>query len=300
MSVSVQNLTKVYGTQRAVDSISFSVRPGEVVGFLGPNGAGKSTTMKIITGYIPQTEGSATVCGHDVTNASMKVRRSVGYLPESNPLYTDMYVKEYLDFVGRIHKVRNRRARIKEMIELTGLEVEQKKRIGQLSKGYRQRVGLAQAMLHNPEVLILDEPTSGLDPNQLREIRTLIKELGKEKTVILSTHILQEVQAICDRVIIISKGKLVADDTTEALQHRSLGETAVQVEFAEKVEDEQLKSIAGVQRVEKAGNGHRLFTKPGTDIRAEVSRFAKEKNLTVLTLAKEAQSLESVFRELTQ
>lgn len=300
MSVTVENLTKVYGTQRAVDSISFSVKPGEVVGFLGPNGAGKSTTMKIITGYIPQTQGTATVCGHDVNNDSMKVRHCIGYLPETNPLYTDMYVREYLDFAGRIHRVKDRKRRVEEMIRITGLGAERKKKIGQLSKGYRQRVGLAQAMLHDPEVLILDEPTSGLDPNQLREIRTLIKELGKEKTVILSTHILQEVQAICDRVIIISKGKLVADDSTAALQHRSQGETIVLVEFAEATEGTELKRIAGVSRVEKSGAGYRLFAQPGSDIRAEVARFAKEKNLTVLTLVKEAQSLENVFRELTE
>jgi len=296
----VDNLTKVYGVQRAVDSVSFNVKAGEVVGFLGPNGAGKSTTMKIITGYIPQSEGTATVCGHDVTNDSMQVRRKVGYLPETNPLYPDMYVKEYLAFVGRVHKVRNRGKRIAEMIEITGLQVEQRKKIGQLSKGYRQRVGLAQAMMHDPEVLILDEPTGGLDPNQLLEIRALIKELGKEKTVILSTHILQEVQAICDRVIIISRGKLVADDSTEALQHRATGDAVIQVEFAEQVDADTLKSIKGVYRVQKAGKGFRLHARGGTDVRGDVSRFANERNLTVLTLAREAQSLESIFRELTK
>jgi ABC-2 type transport system ATP-binding protein len=300
MSVSIHNLTKVYGTQRAVDSISFSVQPGQVVGFLGPNGAGKSTTMKIITCFIPQTEGTATVCGYDVNNDSMQVKRCVGYLPESNPLYTDMYVQEYLTFVGRIHRIKDSRTRIRDMIRVTGLDAERKKKIGQLSKGYRQRVGLAQAMLHDPQVLILDEPTSGLDPNQLREIRALIKELGTQKTVILSTHILQEVQAICDRVIIIHKGKIVADDSTEALQRRSQGETGIQVEFAEAIQQDQLASIPGVQRVEKSGTGYRLVGKPGLDIRTNVAEFAKAKNLTMLTLVKEAQSLENVFRELTE
>lgn len=300
MSVTVSELTKVFGTQRAVDNISFSVNPGEVVGFLGPNGAGKSTTMKIITGYIPQTSGSASVCDHDVSSSSMMVRKCAGYLPESNPLYTDMYVKEYLDFVGRVHKVKDRKQRIREMIELTGLTVEQKKKIGQLSKGYRQRVGLAQAMIHDPKVLVLDEPTSGLDPNQLREIRMLIKELGKEKTVILSTHILQEVQAICDRVIIINKGKLVADDSTDALQHRSQSETVVQVEFEQDVSVEQLQAIKGVERVDRSDRGFNLYAKLGEDVRAEVSRYAAENNLTVLTLARQTQSLENIFRELTE
>src|SRR3954463_11059245 len=201
MSIKVNNITKLYGEQKALDDVSFEVSSGQVVGFLGPNGAGKSTMMKIITCFIPQTAGAITVCGFDVTDQSIEVRKMVGYLPEHNPLYPEMYVKEYLDFVAGVYKMENRKKRIDEMVEMTGLQVEQKKKIGALSKGYRQRVGLAQAMIHNPEVLILDEPTSGLDPNQLVEIRELIKSIGKEKTVMLSTHIMQEVEAVCDRVI---------------------------------------------------------------------------------------------------
>lgn len=216
MSIQAEALTKVYGTQRAVDGISFSAGPG-VLGFLGPNGAGKSTTMKMLTGFVPQTSGSATVCGFDVATQPLEVRRRIGYLPESNPLYLDMYVKESLAFVAGVHKVANAADRIKDIIEQTGLGPEQHKKIGQLSKGYKQRVGLAQAILHNPEVLILDEPTSGLDPNQLIGIRQLIRQLGESKTIILSTHIMQEVEAVCNRAIIISKGKIVADDTLQNL-----------------------------------------------------------------------------------
>src|ERR1700722_16394700 len=232
MSVKVSHLTKNYGAQHAVDDISFEVNKGEVLGFLGPNGAGKSTTMKIITCFIPQTQGKAIVCGYDTTVEPLEVTKKIGYLPESNPLYTDMYVQEYLEFMAGLHKLGNRtKERIKEMIEVTGLTVERKKKVGQLSKGYRQRVGLAQAMLHDPEVLILDEPTSGLDPNQLVEIRSLIKQLGQKKTVIFSSHIMQEVQAVASRVIIINKGKIVADDSTENLQGRTGAEIVVTAEF---------------------------------------------------------------------
>ena len=213
MSIEVQNLTKVYGTQKAVNNISFEAKSGEILGFLGPNGAGKSTTMKMLTGYIPPTEGSATVGGFDVATNSLKVRELIGYLPEHNPLYTDMYVREYLTFVARLHHISNVEKRVDEMIELTGLGLEQRKKIGQLSKGYRQRVGLAQALIYNPQVLILDEPTAGLDPNQLADIRGVIQQLGKEKTVIFSTHIMQEVQALCHRVLIINRGEIVANDT---------------------------------------------------------------------------------------
>jgi ABC-2 type transport system ATP-binding protein len=228
MSITVTLLTKVYGSQKAVDGISFSARPG-VLGFLGPNGAGKSTTMKMLTGFIPQTSGSATVCGFDVTTQSLQVRSRIGYLPENNPLYLDMYVKESLAFIAGIHGIANAGERIKEVIEQTGLTPEQHKKIGQLSRGYRQRVGLAQAILHNPEVLILDEPTSGLDPNQLIGIRQLIRELGKTKTIILSTHIMQEVEAVCNQVIIINKGKIVADDTLKGLTDRHKGQSLEQI-----------------------------------------------------------------------
>src|SRR3954469_12040081 len=214
MSIIVNNITKLYGQQKALNNVSFEVKSAEIVGFLGPNGAGKSTMMKILTCFIPQSSGSATVCGFDVSEQSLEVRRNVGYLPEHNPLYLDMYVKEYLEFIAGLHQLKNVKARIAEMIEMTGLQVEQKKKIGALSKGYRQRVGLAQALIHDPKVLILDEPTTGLDPNQLEEIRNLIRSLGKEKTVVLSTHIMQEVEAICDKVIIINKGKIVANEST--------------------------------------------------------------------------------------
>src|SRR5580704_2869500 len=224
MSISVQSLTKVYGQQKAVDSISFSAKPG-VLGFLGPNGAGKSTTMKILTGFIPQTSGKASVCGFDVETQPLEVKRSIGYLPESNPLYTDMYVRESLAFIADIHQIPNPEKRIDEIIELTGLTPEKHKKISQLSKGYRQRVGLAQAIIHDPQVLILDEPTSGLDPNQLIGIRQLILDLGKTKTVILSTHIIQEVEAVCDHVIIINKRKSVADDTLNGLRDKNKGKT---------------------------------------------------------------------------
>jgi ABC-2 type transport system ATP-binding protein len=228
MSIRVESLSKVYGAQKAVDGISFSAEPG-VLGFLGPNGAGKSTTMKILTCFIPQTSGTASVCGFDVIAQPLEVRRRIGYLPESNPLYLDMYVKESLGFIAGIHKLQEPEARIATTIEQTGLGPEQHKKIGQLSKGYRQRVGLAQAILHNPEVLILDEPTSGLDPNQLIGIRQLITELGKTKTIILSTHIMQEVEAVCDKVIIIDKGKIVANDTLQGLRQQNNGSTLEQI-----------------------------------------------------------------------
>jgi ABC-2 type transport system ATP-binding protein len=300
MSVKVEHLTKLYGAQRAVDDISFEVRTGEVLGFLGPNGAGKSTTMKMVTCFVPQSSGKATVCGFDTMNNPMEVRRKIGYLPESNPLYYDMYVREYLEFIGRVHKLSNIGKRIDEMVDMTGLTRERHKKIGQLSKGYKQRVGIAQAMLHNPDVLILDEPTSGLDPNQLVEIRSLIKNLGKEKTVILSTHIMQEVQAMCDRVIIINKGKLVADDTPEHLQQRTAGETIVRVEFRETPELKLLSAISGVKTVKKEkDNQWLIYSQAGKDPREEIFRFAADKGLTLLTLNKEQSSLENVFQELT-
>jgi ABC-2 type transport system ATP-binding protein len=225
MSIVVQNLTKLYGTQKAVNNISFTAQPGKVLGFLGPNGAGKSTTMKMLTCFIPQTSGAALVCGFDVVTQPLQVRQNIGYLPETNPQYLDMYVKESLAFIADVHQLHNPAKRIAEVIELTGLAPEQHKKIGQLSKGYRQRVGLAQAIIHNPQVLILDEPTSGLDPNQLVGIRQLIKDLGRTKTIILSTHIMQEVEAVCDQVIIISKGEIVADDSLAGLRDQHPGKT---------------------------------------------------------------------------
>jgi len=299
MSVKVEHLTKVYGSQKAVNDISFEVKTGEILGFLGPNGAGKSTTMKIITTFIPQTGGNASVCGFDVIDNPSEVRKNIGYLPENNPVYLDMYVKECLELFANLHSINDKNKRVDEMIELTGLSREQKKKIGALSKGYRQRVGLAQAMIHNPKVLIMDEPTSGLDPNQVVEIRNLIKKIGKEKTVILSTHILQEVQAMCNRVIIINKGELVADDTIENLQRKKKDEVIITVEFKELVEKEQLQKISSVKNVENTG-GNKWRLHSDTEFQEQVFKFAVEKNLTILSLQKETQSLEDIFRALTK
>ena len=299
--VNVQNLTKIYGTQRAVNSISFEAKKGEILGFLGPNGAGKTTTMKILTGFIPQSEGKAEVCGYDVEKESMEVRKRIGYLPEHNPLYKDMYVREYLDFVAGVHGIKKKKQRVAEMVEMTGLAREQNKHIGALSKGYRQRVGLAQAMMHDPEVLILDEPTSGLDPNQLAEIRTLIKSIGTERTVIFSTHIMQEVQALCDRVLIINKGNLVADDSIETLQQKVSGERIVTVEFAEKAPLSLLNAVKGVKKAtELKDKKYRLYAKGDTDIRPAIFRAAVSNNLTLLEMQQEVNSVEDVFRSLTK
>lgn len=301
MSVIVQNLTKIYGEQRAIDSISFEAKKGEILGFLGPNGAGKTTTMKILTCFIPQSSGSAEVNGFDIEKNPLEVRRQVGYLPEHNPLYKDMYVREYLEFVAGVHKLDKKKQRVAEMIERVGLTVEQAKPISALSKGYRQRVGLAQAMLHDPSVLILDEPTTGLDPNQLVEIRRLIKDLGKEKTVIFSTHIMQEVQALCDRVMIINKGEIVANDTIDMLQNRIKGETLVTVEFAQKIDNQRLLKISNVKDVKILGeNKYQLASDINKDIRAEVFKFAVDNNLTLLEMHKEVFSVADVFQELTK
>jgi ABC-2 type transport system ATP-binding protein len=300
MSIEVNNLTKYYGAQAAVNYISFSIKKGEIVGFLGPNGAGKSTTMKMITGFIGSSGGDIKVCGITVDENSIESRRKIGYLPENNPLYLDMYVKEYLMFVAQIYKVKNAKARVAEMIQKVGLEVEQNKKIGQLSKGYRQRVGLAQAIIHDPEVLILDEPTSGLDPNQLVEIRNLIKEIGKEKTVMLSTHIMQEVEAICDRVIIIRKGEIVADGKANELQ---IDETqqVVFIEFDKAISKNELQKIKGVLKVESVKENTFLLAGNGKeDLRIAVARFAQDKNLLVLTVRTEEKSLEDVFKALTK
>ncbi len=301
MSVKVENITKLYGTQKALDDVSFEVKAGEVVGFLGPNGAGKSTMMRILTCFIPQTLGNAKVCGYDVTEQPLEVRKRVGYLPENNPMYTDMYVKEYLSFICGIYHINNDKQKVDEMIATVGLGDEQKKKIGALSKGYRQRVGLAQALIHNPEVLILDEPTSGLDPNQLSEIRALLKQIGKEKTVILSTHIMQEVEAVCSRVIIVNKGKIVADDSTTLLRQKSRAGNIIMVEFAAPVLRADLEQIRGVSSVENvSGNTWKILSKQETDIRSDVFRFAVEKNVSVLSMQKSGQNIEEIFRELTR
>ena len=300
MSIKVENVTKEYGAQKALNSVSFEIKPGEIVGFLGPNGAGKSTMMKIITCYLPQTMGKVTVCGFDVSKDPMKVKERIGYLPEHNPQYLEMYVKEYLLFVAKLHGVKKAKERVKEMVELVGLSVEQNKKIEALSKGYRQRVGLAQALLHDPDVLILDEPTSGLDPNQIVEIRNVIKQVGKEKTVMMSTHIMQEVEAICDRVIIIKAGNIVADKPTAELQKMSSNIQLIEVEFDKQPNLEALKNIRGVNRVEQLrGNTFELETSAKKDVRSDVFQFAVDNDLKVLGLSVEEQDLEDVFQRLT-
>lgn len=299
MSLQVNHLTKIYGQQKAVDDISFSIDQGEIVGFLGPNGAGKSTTMKIATGYLPPSSGSIEVDGFDVAGQPMEVKRIIGYLPEHNPLYLDMFVHEYLQFIGRVYQIpaSQLKSRTKEIIGMCGLEPEQNKLIGSLSKGYRQRVGLAQALIHNPRVLILDEPTTGLDPNQILEIRKLIKEISKNKTVIFSTHIMQEVQALCDRVIIINKGKIVADDQLKNLVGQHENVHVITVEFKEQVNAGDLSTISGVEKVQPDGSQFRVHSTK--DIRNELIRFATEKNLSLLSLKQEENSIEEIFRSLT-
>lgn len=300
MSIVVEHISKVYGQQRALDNVSFEVKTGEIVGFLGPNGAGKSTMMKILTCFIPPSNGKATVNGFDVMEQSINVRRSVGYLPEHNPLYLDMYVKEYLEFIGGLHKVSKLRSRVEEMIEITGLTVEQHKQIGALSKGYRQRVGLAQALIHDPAVLILDEPTTGLDPNQLAEIRELIRRIGKQKTVMLSTHIMQEVEILCDRVIIINKGNIVTDKETQVLQQGDQSKIVIIAEFDKAVSKSQLMKIAGVEDAANINaNTWQIVTGPQTDVRSDVFKFAVENGLSVLGMQREERKLEDVFKELT-
>ena len=300
MSIITHDITKTYGAQLVLDHVNINIGKGEIVGLLGPNGAGKSTLMKILTGYIPPTSGSALISGNDVMLDPGAVKKIVGYLPEHNPLYLDMYIKEYLEFIAGIHKLGNKsRQRIREIIAITGLAPEQNKKIGLLSKGYRQRVGLAQALIHDPEILILDEPTSGLDPNQLIEIRDVIKGIGKEKTVILSTHIMQEVEAVCNRAIIINKGKIVADGPTDGLSEIK-SQDVVSVEFETPVSEKLLQGIAGVDRVVKISDqSWKLEAKPGVDIRPGINKFAVENNLTLLSLHREEYKLEQVFRELT-
>jgi ABC-2 type transport system ATP-binding protein len=300
MSIEVTNITKIYGKQHALNNVSFKVGGNEIVGFLGPNGAGKSTMMKILTCYIPPSNGQAKVCGFDIASESLEVRKNIGYLPEHNPLYLDMYVKEFLEFAGNIHKIKNCRARVSEMIQMTGLQAEQNKKIGALSKGYRQRVGLAQAMIHDPKVLIMDEPTTGLDPNQLEEIRSLIRSLGKEKTVMLSTHIMQEVEAICDKVIIINKGEIVANDETANLR-KNMSKQIITVEFDKEVPLNLLREIAGVEYVKALQvNTWQLTSSSSVDIRKEIFGFAVKHNASVLTLNREEQKIEDVFKKLTR
>lgn len=301
MSISVQNVTKIYGRQKALAHVSFEIQTGEIVGYLGPNGAGKSTMMKIITGFLPQSKGEVTVCGIDTREYSDAFRRKIGYLPEHNPLYLDMYIKEYLFMVAGMYNLPNKSTRVKEMIELTGLGQEQHKRIGALSKGYRQRVGLAQALIHDPEVLILDEPTTGLDPNQIVEVRNLIKTIGQEKTVMLSTHIMQEVEAICERVIIINKGQIVANQKANELNSLQNNESIVEVEFDRAPNIDKLEKITGVLSVNHESNGfYQLIAEPDTDIRKDLFQHAVAEGLVLLTINRKEQGLEEIFHALTK
>lgn len=303
MSIIVNSLSKIYGTQKALDEISFSVNEGEILGFLGPNGAGKSTTMKIATGFLPPTSGSVKVGNFDVIENPVSVKKIVGYLPENNPLYTDMYVHEYLQFIGSLHGMAGKslKERTWEIVKLCGLEREQFKKIGALSKGYKQRVGLAQALIHDPQVIILDEPTTGLDPNQILEIRELIKQVSKNKTVIFSTHIMQEVQALCSRVVIINKGKIVADKAVAELKSDHLTEKYIVVEFAQEINTQDLELIGGVKTVRSVGKSkYSILVSGEKDIREEIFNFASQKNIALLGLSQEESNLEDIFQKLTR
>lgn len=301
MSITISNLTKNYGDQKAIDNISFTAANNEIVGFLGPNGAGKSTTMKIVTGYVKADSGNVIVNGIDVNTNSVEAKKQIGYLPEGNPLYHEMYVREYLNFIAEIHQIKtNRKKRIEEVIDITGLRIESNKKTGQLSKGYKQRVGLAAALIHNPGVLILDEPTSGLDPNQIVEIRQVIKNLGKDKTVLFSSHILQEVESICDRVVIINKGSIVADDTLSNLRVANNAYHIVMVQFSAAVDPQELLKLDGVQKIDE-GNSflYKIQTSDPENIKRQILKLSLEKNLNILSLQSEVKSLEEVFRNLT-
>jgi ABC-2 type transport system ATP-binding protein len=301
MSIEVKDLVKIYGEQKAVDSISFAVGKGEIVGFLGPNGAGKSTTMKILTGYLGQDSGEAAVCGISVREQPLETRKKIGYLPEANPLYPDMYVREYLGFIADIHHVAAKRQRIETVISVVGLTVESNKKLGQLSKGYKQRVGLAAALLHEPEVLILDEPTSGLDPNQIIEIRDVIRKLGKNKTILFSSHILQEVEALCDRVIIINKGKLVADSPLSRLRELNSGTNTIRVTFRETPGTAALEELAHVTDIREMPDGHwELQTAAPDEVKKQLMEMALQNNWNIVSLQSENRSLEEIFRQLTK
>jgi ABC-2 type transport system ATP-binding protein len=300
MSIEVKDLLKVYGEQKAVDSISFSVGKAEIVGFLGPNGAGKSTTMKILTGYLGQDGGEAAICGIPVREHPLETKRKIGYLPEANPLYPDMYVREYLNFIADIHHVPAKRERIEHVIGLVGLTVESNKKLGQLSKGFKQRVGLAAALLHEPEVLILDEPTSGLDPNQIIEIRDVIRQLGKNKTILFSSHILQEVEALCDRVIIINKGRLVADSPLSELRAQNATTNIVQVAFRETVDPAALDQLTPVSAVTQLPDSRwELQTTQPDEVKKQLMALALQNNWNIVSLQSENRSLEDIFRQLT-
>jgi ABC-2 type transport system ATP-binding protein len=299
MSIVVSDLRKLYGQQKAVDKVSFTVEKGEIVGFLGPNGAGKSTTMKMITGYLKPDGGLAKVCGINVAEDPIGAKRKIGYLPEANPLYYDLFIKEYLDFIAGVHGIKDARKRINDVIELTGLAVESKKKVGQLSKGYKQRVGLAASLIHEPEVLILDEPTSGLDPNQIIEIRNVIKQQGKNKTVLFSSHILQEVEAICDRVIIINKGQMVANDTLTNLQQKG-SKNVVKVAFKEALNEGQLSTLKGALSVNKLDDyTWQIAASDANEVKKQLLELSLQHDLNIVSLQTEGGSLEEIFRSLT-
>ena len=304
MSIAVKDITKRYGPQLAVDNVSFTINSGEIVGFIGPNGAGKSTTMKIITGTLPPDDGEVVIRGMPAIEKQKEIRKIIGYLPEHNPLYLEMYIREYLHYVAGLYKIMGAMAkeRVSQVIQMTGLAPESHKKIGYLSKGYRQRVGLAQALIHDPDILILDEPTSGLDPNQLAEIRNLISTIGKEKTVLLSTHILQEVEAICDRVIIINKGRIVADENAALLKEKGSGHIqTIHIEFDTAIKPEVWKNLHFIDHVRSLeGNQFLLETHESRDVRGDIFKFAVNQGLTILSLSLKEKSLEEVFREITQ
>ncbi len=301
MSITISNLTKTYGTQKAIDTISFRAANNEIVGFLGPNGAGKSTTMKIITGYLLADEGTVTVNEMDINKNKIEVKKSIGYLPEGNPLYYDMYVREYLGFIANVHGLKNNiKKRTEEVIDITGLRNESNKKTGQLSKGYKQRVGLAAALIHEPDVLILDEPTSGLDPNQIIEIRQLIKDLGKNKTVLFSSHILQEVESVCDRVVIINKGNIVADDTLNNLQSSMNAHHIIIVQFLQKINNEILSQLEDVQKIEEDPSFiYKLQTSNPENLKKQILKISLENNIDIVSLQSQTKSLEEIFRNLT-
>lgn len=299
MSIAVKNISKIYGNQKALNNVSFEIKKGEIVGFLGPNGAGKSTMMKIICSYLPPSQGTVFICGQELQENDTKIKNKIGYLPEHNPLYLEMYVKEFLDFVAGIHKIKNKKERVQEMIELTGLQKEQHKKISALSKGYRQRVGLAQAIIHDPEVLILDEPTTGLDPNQIVEIRDLIKKIGQEKTVMLSTHIMQEVEAICSRAIIINQGEIVADKDIASLKNTN-NQIVLEVEFETAIELEKIIQLSSVENLIQLSPTAFKITCSNIEARQEISRLALTENNIVVKLNQQSASLEQVFQNLTQ
>lgn len=300
MSLEVKKLRKEYGSQVAVNDLSFNISDGQIVGFLGPNGAGKSTTMKMIACHVAPTSGTANVCGYDIINHPLEVKKQIGYLPEQNPLYYDMYVLEYLKFVAGIHKIKDKKNAIDRVIDKVGLHKEVHKKIGQLSKGYKQRVGIAQVIIHQPKVLILDEPTSGLDTNQLSDIRNLIIELGKENIVILSTHIMQEVEAMCDRVLIINDGHLIADNDIATLKKKSRGEKQIEVVFEKQIDMDLLQSIEGISSLSNQGNTYTIGVDQDRDIRKDIFQWAVANNHILLEMTQKEERVEDIFKQMTR